>query len=255
MPLRRSKTCLAGALLLLFAAAATPSAAQFNNTSHDARTDAMGGVFLHDSLRHVSLFYRQSWLLADIADKRVSLTMPLATHWMLWTGYLHHGNYDYHEQQASLGVAMRVEEWLRIGVGGRLLHIGVADAWYEPQRWLGADAMAELWPNSSTTALFVAGTRPWDKDCLWYARTQVSYRPSTTWLTVVALESDDRIRIRGGVEYTYREVLSARAGMATNPMVVTCGMGVKQGALGLDLAVQVHSSLGVSPSCSIQLWF
>lgn len=215
----------------------------------------MGGVFLPDTSRHVAIDYCQAFLLSGMADKRLEAVLPFRRYGIVGVSYNHHGNADYHEQQLALGYGIRATEWLRVGVAGRWMHLGVADAFYEPQQWLGADVIAALWPDRHTAVLLIAGTRPWDEEHSWYARVQAVYRPLPSWLTVVSVESSDCLRLRGGMEYTYQDVLFVRAGMSTNPMVFTCGLGVKEGALGLDLAVEVHRVLGITPSCSLRLWF
>lgn len=231
-----------------------PVAAQFVHTTHDARSGTMGGVFLVDSTRRVTLAWRQDFMLAGMADKRLAVVVPVGATGFATAEYNHHGNATYGEQWAALGYVLEAAEWLRVGVRGRWMCIGVADGWYEPQHWLGADvlAVAQL---GRTELLMATGTRPWDDVRPWRAVAQIVYRPSAVWLTALAVESDDRVRLRCGMEYAYEGTLFFRAGLATNPMLVSFGVGAKYGMMVLDIGAEVHSALGLSPCCSVTVCF
>ena len=231
-----------------------PLAAQFAHISHDARRGAMGGVFLLDTTRRVELAYRQDYMLAGMADKRAAVVLPDGRIGAVVAEYNHHGNMTYHEQQASAGYMLRVGEWLRVGVLGRWMNIGVDDAWYESHQWLGADAMAVA-NVERTEMLLSVGTRPYDDVRPWRAMAQVAYRPSTEWLAAVAIETDDCLRLRCGMEYIYEEMILFRAGMSTGPMQVGFGAGVRYGSMRLDIGAETHSSLGVSPCISVAICF
>lgn len=231
-----------------------PLAAQFVHISHDARRGAMGGVFLLDTARRVELAYRQDFMLAGMADKRAAVVLPVGRLGVAEAEYNHHGDMTYHEQQASLGYMLRVGEWLRVGVQGRWMNIGVGDAWYESRQWLGADAMAVANVERTEMVLSV-GTRPYDDERPWRAFAQMAYRPSTEWLTAVAIESDDCLRLRCGMEYSYEKLILFRAGMSTNPLQVGFGVGVRYGSMRLDIGAETQSTLGVSPCISVAICF
>lgn len=231
-----------------------PVAAQFAHTTHDARSGAMGGVFLVDSTRRAVVAWRQDFMLAGMADKRVAAVIPTGTMGFATAEYNHHGDAAYGEQWAAVGYVLRAAGWLRVGVQGRWMSIGVADSWYEPQHWLGADVLASAQVGRAEL-LVLAGTRPWDEARPWRAVAQMVYRPSAVWLTALAVESDDHVRMRCGMEYAYGGTLFFRAGVATNPMLASFGVGVKYGLMKLDIGAEMHSNLGVSPCCSIVVCF
>ena len=73
--------------------------------------------------------------------------------------------------------------------------------------------------------------------------------------TVVAeAESEECTRLRLGMEYAYRRLLFVRAGMATRPTVLTFGFGVRADRYSVDLAADMHSTLGVTPHLTLTLW-
>ena len=235
--------------------AASAATAQFTTTAHDARSGAMGGSLLFaPGTRSLDLGYRQGFLLPGMADKQVRLQMPVASRGSLTASYLHHGNADYLEQQLQACYAMRVAERLAVGVDARYLHLGTADAHYPSHRWLAAAAVAQAYLGRTTLTL-LGGTRPWDtaRPFRWHAN--VLYAAVPQVYTVVAeVESEDAVRLRMGMEYAYEHRLFVRAGLATRPMVLTFGLGARMNRYSIDLAAEVHSSLGITPHLTMTLW-
>ena len=88
----------------------------------------------------------------------------------------------------------------------------------------------------------------------WRAHAQVAYRPVSQVLAVVEAESEDRIKIRFGMEYNYSGLLFFRAGFATNPLTAAFGLGVKYRWLSIDIGVETHRVLGMTPHTSLTLW-
>ena len=216
----------------------------------------MGGCFMpDDTLRRVAVDYRRAYMMAEMADKGLSVIWPTAGASTFGADYRHHGNTDYHEQTVALGYGLRVASWLKVAVGMQYLHVGTADAYYEPRRWLAAGAAVQASAGRRADFTLMAGSRPWATKRPWRMRAQMAYRPMTQMLTVVEADWEERLRWRLGLEYSYRDFLYARAGLATNPIVATFGLGVKWRGLGVDLGAEVHSVLGITPQTTLTLWF
>lgn len=243
-------------LICLIALAVTlPAAAQFPYSTHNTRSGAMGGVFLPDySQRSVGIDYRHGYLATGMADKSLRVVWPTAEAGTVTASYLHHGNLDYHEQQLEAGYTLRVTEWMHAAVSARYLHLGTSDGHYPSQRWLGATAM--LYGHFGTTqVVLMARTRPWDSTQRFGLHLTAAYQASPLLLTAVEVESEERMRVRMGMEYCYEQRWFMRAGMATNPMTFTFGLGLKPKNYAIDLGVEVHSTLGLTPHTSLTLWF
>ncbi len=256
MPWRPNSSKHSAGILFLLIALTFPVKAQFIRTTHSAHNGAMGGVMLYDlDHRQISLGYRQDFLMAEMADKTLRIVWSLAQIGYLTADYCHHGNQDYHEQQAGASYALRVTNWLVVGVEGRYLHLGTSDGHYRPQQWLAAAVTLHTIPSQNTTIDIVAGTRPWDSLHPYRIHLQTAYRPTTQFLTVVEAESEDRLRLRLGMEYIYNHFLALRAGLATNPMVLSCGVGLRHKSISFDLGIESHSTLGITPLTSLTLWF
>lgn len=83
----------------------------------------------------------------------------------------------------------------------------------------------------------------------------VSYQPNSKCLitTMIDKDVDFKPRIRGGVEYTFAKLLSARIGASTNPDMAYAGLGFFYKGFGLDFAMSYHTYLGFTPNLSLRL--
>lgn len=83
----------------------------------------------------------------------------------------------------------------------------------------------------------------------------VSYQPNTKCIitTMVDKDVDFKPRLRGGVEYTFAKIISARIGASTNPDMVYAGLGFFHKGFGLDFAMSYHTYLGFTPNLSLCL--
>lgn len=242
-------------LLILLSVLSRSAYAQFVTTTLDARGSAMGGCLMLDTdKRVVSVAYRQTFAIAGLADKRLTLLWPTGKVGLAAATYMHHGNIDYHEQQASLGYAIRPMDWLLVGVAGKWLNIGTSDPHYIPQHWLAATAFLQT-SMAHTKLSLLTGTRPWNKRFPYRLHLQVQYVPVSNMLTVAEFEFEECARLRMGMEYDYEHLFLFRAGIATAPLVATFGIGFHHRLLSIDLGVEVHQVLGVTPHTTLSVCF
>ena len=253
--MRWNKPSQAWLLALALLAPAT-TAAQFDHTTHHARHSAMGGVSLYDlDHRSTTLSYRANYMLGALASKDISLVWPTGSSGTAVASYRHHGNLDYHEQQLAGGYVIRATQWLLVGAKIRYLNLGTSDSRYQPQQWLGASLLLHAQPWGNTLLALEAGTRPWDPQRPYRWHLAAGYRPLSQLLTIIEAESEERMRLRFGMEYSYHELLHVRTGFSTHPLVLTFGLGTQWRQMAIDLAVEVHDVLGITPHTSLTLWF
>lgn len=242
-------------LLILLSVLSRTVYAQIIPTPLDARGSAMGGCIMLDAdQRSANVSYRQAFALAGMADKRLTLLWPTGKVGLAVATYLHHGNTDYHEQQASLGYALRPMDWLLVGVGGTWMNIGTSDPHYIPQHWLAATAFLQA-SMARTRLSLLTGSRPWDTRYPYRLHLQVQYTPLSNMLTVVEFEFEECARLRMGMEYDYEHLLLFRAGIATAPLVATFGIGFRHSLLHIDIGAEVHHILGVTPHTTLTVCF
>lgn len=228
---------------------------QYQNTAHGARSSAMGGCIVpDDTVRRLTVDYRRTYMLAEMSDKGVEAVWPTGRIGIAGASYSRYGSSGYREQNATAGYALRVAPWLKVGVAAHYMHVGTSDAYYEPKQWLAATAGMQATLDGRLYFTLLGGTRPWAIQRPWRAHAQVAYRPASQVLAVVEAESEDRIRMRFGMEYNYSGLLFFRAGFATNPLTAAFGLGVKYRWLSIDIGVETHRVLGMTPHTSLTLW-
>ena len=215
----------------------------------------MGGCLLdNDSRRYVELSHRQEFAVSGMSTQRLGVGWTLGPRGWMTADYTHFGDSDYSKQQLSLGGGMKIDEWLDLGVEGRYCRLGTSDGYYEPERWAAVAARATMRIGPRLTLSALAGSRPWDGERPWRAHLNASFVPSSGLLAVVELESEEILRFRCGAEYCYREHFFFRTGMATRPLTLTFGLGLRYESYCIDLATEVHNTLGLTPQISLALW-
>lgn len=250
--MRRRLAIIAYLLIIML----PPATAQFIPVAHSARSSAMGGCFLTDfDERHLDIGYRQGFMLAGMADKRLSLVWPTGKIGVATVSYLHHGNLDYHEQQVAAGYAVRPWPWLLAGVSATYLNLGTSDPHYSPRHWLAATAYVQASLGANTTVAAIAGTRPWDDTHPYQLHLQVRHSPTVGLTAVVEGEMEECARLRMGIEYCYEKMVFFRVGAATAPLMATFGVGFRHRAVSIDLGAEVHQTLGLTPHSTLTLWF
>lgn len=61
-----------------------------------------------------------------------------------------------------------------------------------------------------------------------------------------------KTRVRAGLDYTYKEIVSFRAGISTDPTIASVGVGVKlKQGLMIDFATSYNTNIGFSPHVGI----
>lgn len=83
----------------------------------------------------------------------------------------------------------------------------------------------------------------------------VSYQPNARCLitTMIDKDVDFKPRLRGGIEYVFMKILSARIGASTNPDMLYAGIGFFYKSFGLDFAMSYHTYLGFTPNLSLRI--
>ena len=239
------------ACLMLIVGAAD---AQFSSVPASARSSALGGMHELDStMRRISMGYRQGYGMAGMATRTLDARWRLGSSGWLEVGYSHFGDHAYHEQQALVGYGMSLSPSLMAGIRGRYLHLGTGDAYYESQRWLAAEVYVQAMAGERLRLYAACASRPWDESKPWRTYIGMAYMAVEGLTTLVELDSDDRTRMRLGAEYGYRQHYFIRTGLATHPMVLSFGLGAHLGTLRIDLAVETHEYLGLTPHISLSL--
>lgn len=241
--------------MLLMLVGIAHASGQFTPVPTSARSSALGGCHVPDTaMRRIGIGYRQGYAMAGMATRMLDAAWNLGDRGRVEAEYTHFGDRIYHEQQASAGYSMRLTDWLSTGIRGRYLRMATDDAHYEARQWLAAEATIQATVGEQLMLYAGGGSRPWDETKPWQARIGVAYRAVEGMTTLLELDSDEQFRLRAGAEYCYRRHYFIRAGLATRPITLTFGLGARLGIYGIDLAIEHHEYLGLTPQISLSLW-
>lgn len=230
--------------------------AQIDAFCGDARTGALGGCYvpMADSTVTVDVGWRQAFMLKGMATRTLAVVAPLGRQGRAGLHYAGFGDEDYSEQQAAAGYGVRVAPWLTVMAYGLYSRVATADAHYDAQQWVDAGCGVTL-GGEKLWGYLTAGSRRWSDGRPWGMRGGVAYRPTEQMLNALGFSFEERLRLRCGMEYTYGGCAAVRAGLITNPLTLTFGAGYRQQRFHIDLATEVHSTLGLSPQISLGLCF
>lgn len=88
-------------------------------------------------------------------------------------------------------------------------------------------------------------------------RTGITYIISEKLLICAEAEKNIRypVRIKSGIQYVPKKEICLRAGISTNPSIVSFGFSTVIGKLSIDITSSFHQVLGFSPSASLMYKF
>lgn len=242
-------------LLVLLVAAALPAAAQLIPTAQSARQCALGGCLIPERITStaLSIGWRQGFMVQGMATRQIEVATPIGERWFSTLHYSHFGDAAYHEQQATMAGGVQAARWLTIAIYGIYSHMATNDAHYTPQHWLDAGTALMVNTGNTLDAYIAVHSRRWDIHRPAGGRAGFVYRPIGSLTATAEVSSDDRTRVRCGMEYIYEGRMAARAGLATNPTTMTFGVGYAERHYQIDLATEVHPTLGLTPQITFRL--
>lgn len=253
--------------------------AQFEISTIGARSAAMGGcsVALNDfwsgvhnmaspalhTRNTIGLAYRQNYLMEGMAYKSIATALP-TRHYGTWTAcYTHYGNIDYNEQTASAGYAMQIGKNLFLGGAVNYLHRGTSDPHYKPLNLLTVGVGLRYHANDKLAVGFCTKNPTMTTiDAAHHIRIPttmnlgIAYQALPQLLTTAEIDKNIYYRptVRLGIEYRLHQTFMARIGFSSNPATYTFGVSYCHTLGTIDLAMQTHSILGISPQLSATFW-
>lgn len=207
---------------------------------------------------------RQNHLMKELSLGAVYAAIPISKTGTMVLDYNHYGNLDYNEQRASLTYAMRIGRRdntrnMAVGVRFDYLHSGTATGYYDPLNIATFSAGLQIHASKH----LIVGLRAFSPFAIRLNTNEATRIPSLFSAGASYKLADELIgtaevekvlyrppRLRIGVEYGWDNLLYARMGMATNPGIFTFGIGYKHRHFAIDMAVQTHPQLGMTPQLS-----
>lgn len=169
----------------------------------------------------------------------------------------YYGFQDYNEQKIGLAYARKLFDKLSIGLQFDYLNTSIAE--------YGNKGLVtfELGLQSQVTKKIHVAAHVYSPATIALTAEDVlptifklggAYLPSdkVTFLLEVEKDLDYPVQVKAGMEYYIVDAVSLRAGVGTNPTLMSFGVGyrVKSG-LSIDVGARVHQVLGVMPAVGI----
>ena len=263
------------ALLIVLVSSFATSFAQFAFPVLGARGGAMGGtsVALTDFWSgmdnvaglsqqeqiSVGLSFRENFLLSELSYKNVAVALPVTKNGTVGAQYTHFGNSNYNEQRAKLMYAQQFGKMFSLGVEFDYLHSGVADVEYDKFNMFTFGVGMQFYASEklqfgayifNPISTHYATEINMDVPALFRVGTAYQFVPNG--IATVEFEKDMNYdnNLRFGLEYKFFDFLMARLGISTTPVVYSLGFGIDREKWQLDLGMQVHTVLGVTPQVS-----
>ncbi len=173
------------------------------------------------------------------------------------------GGKAFGQQSLAAAYALRLSPRMALGTALRYRHAGSNDSRYQDYHYLSL-AVGFQWRVSQTCLIGLSLNDPYpvslaETDAVIAARPRLnigmSYRPLPELLATIEVEqrADSKTKVMAGVEYRPLGGLYLRTGFSTLPMSYAFGIGYRKAWWGLDIAVQRHHLLGLSPQFALTL--
>ena len=215
----------------------------------------MGGCLLAEpDSTFIQIGYNCPYRLHDMAERTLAYSQRISRRGTLKANLLYQGNHDRNQCQAALGYLTRITRHLHVGIEAEWLHTGIGDAHYESHNRLAARAtlMAQAGPVRLTLH---GGNRPLDPHRRYEYHLQCAWQPSPSLLAVAEVASEERWRLRTGLEYRFERLFYLRVGAQSAPWRATGGLGLRYRHYAIDFAAESHPALGLTPHLSMRLCF
>ena len=212
----------------------------------------------------VGLSFRNNFLLSELSYKSVAIALPVTKNGSLGTSYTHFGNADYNEQRVNLMYAQKFGHMFALGVELDYLHSGVSDAYYESANLFTFGVGLQFYPSNTLTvgvhvfnpiSMHYKTEVKMDVPALFRAGVAYNFIKNATATVDFVKDMNYDSDLRFGLEYTFFDFVNARIGFSTTPMVYSFGIGIDRSSWGVDIAMMMHSILGITPQISAMYKF
>ncbi len=210
----------------------------------------------------VGLFYENRFLSNALNSQAIAFTLPIKKG-VFGVNFAYSGFQLYNEKKAGLGYALRLNDFLGVGVQLDYWNTAIGNDYGSKSLFtFEVGVMAKV---SSKINLGVHVFNPIRAQYNTYddERLESLYKLGLQWeiaenLNFVAEAQsniDNKLFVGGGVEYRILEILYARIGMGTHPEIFSFGFGLKLQSFHLDFSSSYHQVLGYSPQVSMHYVF
>jgi hypothetical protein len=210
----------------------------------------------------IGLNWENSFLVNELSRVAFAFVLPVDDN-ALSVGYTHFGYSLYSENRLSLAYAMRLADWLSMGVQVDYFNAVQSDI-YGNSNVLTFDVGLMASPADgllfgahvfNPANIMFSGEQ--NRDLPVAMRVGIGYWFSDNMLASIETETDmaDYTMFKAGLEYRLLENFYLRTGVNAKPLKASFGAGWKWNNLNIDLAYSYHNVLGSSPHLGVSYAF
>lgn len=207
----------------------------------------------------VGLAFQNNFLMSELSYKSVAFAIPVTQNGTIGTSYTHFGNSNYNEQRVNLMYAQKFGHMFALGAEFDYLHSGVSDATFESANLFTFGVGLQFYPTSTLTigahifnpiSMHYQTDVKMDVPALFRAGVAYKFIKNATATMDFVKDMNHKSDLRFGLEYTFFDFVNARIGIATKPFMYSFGVGIDREKWGVDIAMQMHTILGITPQIS-----
>ncbi len=223
------------------------------------------GIFSNPALLRndkaiISFYSLRNYEVYELTDVAASASYP-TKFGVAALGFHRYGDNLYNETRVRLGYA---NNWRNLYFGAILNYNSItfggpygSGSALGVDLGLAAELIDGLWLGARGTNINRPQYKGIDEDLLREMAIGLSYQLADIALFTFDIVKDVRFEksLRGGVEIKIIEDLKGRVGITTEPNSYSFGLGYDKPRWGVNLAVQRHYVLGLSPGFDLNLYF
>lgn len=202
---------------------------------------------------HVGIYSEQRFMESNL--KLANITGIYHNKWLNFGASVNYYGYQaFNQQKISLSAGKKLSSTVSLGVQLNYLATNIQD-YGNAGAWALGAGLAYKPIEKLTFGLMVFNptqskyTETLNERIPTITRMGLTYKVSKK--VMVQMEADQTLQqkliLRGGLEYQLHEILSLSAGAANNPVYYTFGASLAMKKLKLDMATSFHEVLGYSP--------
>lgn len=209
---------------------------------------------------NIGFHHENKFVVPEFSLHAIALTIP-SKPGTIGFSYSYFGYSKYNESKIGLGIGRKLGNGFAAGIQLNY-HYTFLEGDYDNRNALTVEGGITYKPTEkiSLGAHLFNPTRskisPNDQDAIPTSfRAGIGIKPFNKFFLAVEAEKplDRKIKLKTGLEYQLFESLFLRAGVSTNPLLSSFGLGYTMNRFSADIAFSYHDILGFTPHFSFQV--
>ncbi len=205
------------------------------------------------------IFNQTPFLLNELSTRGAAVALPVENSGVFALSLSYYGYNLYNEKKAGLAYARKFGDKISAAVQLDYLGTSISEGYGSRSNFtFEAGVRAELLPNFFLGAHIFNPIRAKladynDERIPAVLKAGFAYQPSDKILLSIESEKnlDEKNIFKAGIDYHIVKILYLRAGIATNPVLTSFGIGLEFESFRFDMAASYHQQLGYTPNVSL----